>query len=43
MTKVKPTINKELFQKVLSLIDESWCNEDIELLVKSNDLNKLSN
>jgi hypothetical protein len=42
MTKSKPTINWDLFKKVLTLIDESWGNEDIELLVQVYDLNKLS-
>jgi hypothetical protein len=29
MTKSKPVINRDLFKKVLTLIDESWGNEDI--------------
>jgi hypothetical protein len=33
MTKTQQSINKELFKKALTLIDESWSNEDIELLV----------
>lgn len=33
MTKKKPTINRELFKQVISLIDESWGKEDIENLV----------
>ena len=41
MSKNKQTLNRDLFKKVLTLIEESWGNEDIEVLIKQFDLNKL--
>jgi len=34
MSKNKQTLNRDLFKKVLTLIEESWGNEDIEVLIK---------